>query len=68
MELIISESATLDDIQIDRVHGRAIRREIGERLRLALDDELGPAPPRLSALLEQLAARDLGAKHRSRSA
>ena len=62
----MAESARLDDIQIDRVHGGAIRREIGERLRRALDDELGPAPVRLRALLEQLAAEDLGAKHRSR--
>ena len=62
----MADSARLDDIQIDRVHGGAIRREIGERLRRALDAELGPAPLQLRALLEQLAAEDLGAKHRSR--
>ena len=64
----MADPARLDDIQIDRVHGRAIRREIGERLRRALDDELGPAPLRLRALLDRLAAQDLGAKHRSRPA
>lgn len=62
----MADSARLDDIQIDRVHGGAIRREIGERLRQALDAELGPAPPRLRALLDQLAAGDSGTKHRSR--
>jgi hypothetical protein len=68
MELIMADPARLDDIQIDRVHGRAIRREIGERLRRELDDELGPAPLRLRALLERLAAGDFGAKHRNRPA
>ena len=62
----MADSARLDDIQIDRINGGAIRREIGERLRRTLDAELGPAPLRLRALLEQLAAEDLGAKHRSR--
>jgi hypothetical protein len=60
----MADPAELNDIQIDRVHGRAIRREIGERLRRALETELGPAPARLRVLLEQLAARDR-AKHRS---
>ena len=64
----MADSAGLDDIQIDRVHGGAIRREIGERLRRALDDELGPAPLRLRALLQQLAAEDFAANRRSRPA
>ena len=64
----MADSAELDRIEIDRVHSGAIRREIGERLRRALDDELGPAPLRLRALLDQLAAEDFMAKHRSRPA
>ena len=54
----MADSARLSDIQIDRVHGKAIRRAIGERLRLALDEEEHPAPAELRALLERLAAHD----------
>ena len=64
----MADPARLDDIQIGRVHGGAIRREIGERLRRALDAELGPAPLRLRALLVELAAEEFGATHRSRPA
>jgi hypothetical protein len=48
----------LNDIQIDRVHGGAIRREIGERLRRTLEVEPGPMPAQLRLLLERLAAHE----------
>jgi hypothetical protein len=60
MELTMAESVELNRIQIDRMLGDAIRRDIGERLRRVLEAEGGPAPPRLRMLLEQLAARDRG--------
>ena len=52
----MAQRAEPDDIQIDRVHGRAIRRAIGERLRGVLEEGRGPMPPRLRALLERMAA------------
>ncbi|MEA2883152.1 MAG: hypothetical protein QOH32_2408 [Bradyrhizobium sp.] len=58
----MAHSAGLNDIQIDRVHGGAIRRAIGERLCHALEADQAPTPPRLRALLEQLAAQDAGAE------
>ena len=35
------------DIQIDRIHGSAVREEIGERLAVALGPQSGVLPPRL---------------------
>jgi hypothetical protein len=58
----MASSAEPNDIQIDRVHGRAIRRAIGEPLRRALEADQAPEPPRLRELVEQLAAQDAGAK------
>jgi len=52
--------AGVNDIQIDRVHGRAIRRAIGERLRCSIDAELGPPPGQLRLLLERLEHEDRG--------
>ena len=49
----MTDSAHLNHIQIDRVHNAAIRREIGDRLRISLNAE-----PRLLDLLERLAAED----------
>jgi len=46
------------DVQIDRIHNAAIRREIGDRFRIALNAERLPLTPRLSSLLKQLAAQD----------
>jgi hypothetical protein len=46
------------DVQIDRIHSAAIRREIGDRFRIALNAERLPLTPRLSALLDRLAAQD----------
>jgi hypothetical protein len=48
------------NIQLDRVHTAAIRREVGDRLRIALNAERMPIPPRLTSLLERLAAQDRG--------
>jgi hypothetical protein len=55
VETIMADFARLNHIQIDRVHGGAIRREIGERLRRSLEAELGPEPAQLRLLLERLA-------------
>ena len=44
--------------EIDRIHNAAIRREIGDRFRVSLNAERLPLTPRLSALLERLAAQD----------
>jgi hypothetical protein len=46
------------DVQIDRTHNAAIRREVGDRLRISLNAERLPLTPRLSSLLDQLAAQD----------
>ena len=46
------------DVQIDRIHNAAIRREIGDRFRIALNAERLPLTPSLSSLLDQLAAQD----------
>jgi hypothetical protein len=46
------------DVQIDRTHNAAIRREIGDRFRISLNAERVPLPPRLSDLLDRLAAQD----------
>jgi hypothetical protein len=46
------------DVQIDRTHNAAIRREIGDRLRISLNAERQPLTPRLFSLLDRLAAQD----------
>ena len=46
------------DVQIDRTHNAAIRREIGDRFRISLNAERLPLTPRLASLLDQLAAQD----------
>jgi hypothetical protein len=50
--------AGLSDAQIDRTHNAAIRREIGDRFRIALNAERLPLTPHLSSLLDRLAAQD----------
>jgi hypothetical protein len=50
--------AHLGDVQIDRTHNAAIRREIGDRFRIALNAERLPLTPRLASLLDRLAAQD----------
>lgn len=54
----MTNSVRLNDIQIDRVHSAAIRREIGDRLRISLNAERLPLTPRLLGLLDELAAQD----------
>lgn len=54
----MTDAAQLNHLQIDRVHNAAIRREIGDRLRLSLNVERAPIVPRLLDLLERLAAED----------
>ena len=51
----MTNSAQLNHIQIDRVHNAAIRREIGDRLRISLNAERAPLMPRLLDLLDRLA-------------
>jgi hypothetical protein len=46
------------DVQIDRIHNAAIRREIGDRFRILLNADRLPLTPRLSSLLDRLAAQD----------
>jgi len=46
------------DVQIDRTHNAAIRREIGDRFRISLNVERLPLTPRLASLLDRLAAQD----------
>jgi hypothetical protein len=46
------------DVQIDRTHNAAIRREIGDRFRTDLNAERLPLTPRLASLLDRLAAQD----------
>jgi hypothetical protein len=46
------------DVQIDRSHNAALRREIGDRFRVTLNAERLPLTPRLASLLDRLAAQD----------
>lgn len=46
------------DVQIDRTHNAAIRREIGDRFRISLNAERLPLTPRLQTLMDRLAAED----------
>ncbi len=59
----MTSSAHFNDVHIDRVHSAAIRREVGDRLRIALDAERLPPMPRLQSLLDRLAAEDRGDVH-----
>ena len=46
------------DVQIDRTHNAAIRREIGDAFRVSLNAERRPLTPHLASLLDRLAAQD----------
>jgi hypothetical protein len=46
------------DVEIDRTHNAAIRREIGDKFRVALNAERLPITPHLASLLDRLAAQD----------
>ena len=46
------------DVQIDRIHNAALRREIGDRFRISLNAERLPLTPHLASLLDRLAAQD----------
>ncbi|HEV7601479.1 MAG TPA: hypothetical protein VGO49_14660 [Bradyrhizobium sp.] len=46
------------DVQIDRTHNAAIRREIGDKFRVSLNAERLPLTPRLFSLLDRLAAEE----------
>ena len=48
-----------NELQLDSSHCRAICDEIGERLRMVLDREATPLPPRLQSLMLRLVAQDL---------
>jgi hypothetical protein len=48
-----------NELQLDSSHCRAICDEIGERLRMVLDHEAAPLPPRLQLLMERLIEQDL---------
>ncbi len=50
--------AHASDVDIDRTHNAAIRREIGDRFRIDLNAERLPLTPRLASLLDQLATQD----------
>jgi hypothetical protein len=54
----MTDSAHLNDIHIDRVHSAAICREIGDRLRIALNAERLPLRPSLLSLLERFEAQE----------
>jgi hypothetical protein len=54
------------DVQIDRTHNAAIRREIGDRFRTSLNAERVPLAPRLATLLDRLAAQDRRGAHSTR--
>jgi hypothetical protein len=54
----MTDFADPGDLQIDRTHNAAIRREIGDRFRISLNAERLPLTPRLFSLLDRLAADD----------
>jgi hypothetical protein len=43
------------DVQINRIHSGAVCKEIGERLSVALGPQSNELPPRLLALMKQIA-------------
>ncbi len=47
-----------NELQLDSSHCRAICDEIGERLRIILDREAAPLPPRLQMLMQRLIEQD----------
>ena len=53
----MTDFAASCDVQIDHIHNAAIRREIGDRFRIALNAERLPLTPSLSSLLDRLAAQ-----------
>jgi hypothetical protein len=48
-----------NELQLDSSHCRAICDEIGERLRMILDREAAPLPPRLQVLMLRLFEQDM---------
>jgi hypothetical protein len=54
----MTDFAASCDVQIDRIHNAAIRREIGDRFRISLNADRLPLTPRLASLLDRLAAQD----------
>ena len=54
----MTDFAHSGDVQIDRTHNAAIRREVGDKFRIALNAERLPLTPRLSSLLDRLEAQD----------
>jgi hypothetical protein len=54
----MTDFAASSDVQIDRIHNAALRREIGEVLRISLNADRLPLTPSLSSLLDRLAAQD----------
>ena len=54
----MTDFAHAGGVAIDRTHNAAIRREIGDKFRLALNAERLPLTPRLASLLDRLAAQD----------
>jgi hypothetical protein len=58
----MTNSDRLKDVQIDRVHSAAICREIGDRLRIALNAERVPMTPTLLDLVGRLSAQDRGSE------
>jgi hypothetical protein len=57
----MTNSDRLNEIQIDGVHNAAIRREIGDRLRIALNAERVQMTPSLLDLVDRLAMQDRSA-------
>jgi len=49
----------VENVQLDSSHCRAICDEIGERLRMILDHEAAPLPPRLQLLMLRLFEQDM---------
>ena len=54
----MADFADPGDVQIDRTHNAAIRRQVGDALRISLNAERAPLMPRLLNLLDRLAAED----------
>jgi hypothetical protein len=54
----MTDFAQPGDVQIDRTHNAAIRRQIGDALRISLNAERTPLLPRMLNLLDRLAAED----------
>jgi hypothetical protein len=60
LEIIMRNPAQQNDVQINRIHSGAVCKAIGEGLSVTLGPQSNELPPRLVALMKQLAMDETG--------